>query len=88
MTRESARFLLPMVEDNAWFFDTELLLLAEAHGVAIHEVPVDWVEDLDSRVKIISTAREDMKGLFRIRRTLRDGAVSRFVPEKDKPLAI
>jgi glycosyltransferase involved in cell wall biosynthesis len=89
MTRESARFLLPMIEDNAWFFDTELLLLAEAHGVLIREVPVDWVEDLDSRVKIVSTAREDMKGLFRVRRALRDRADSRQpTADSEEPLAV
>ena len=42
--------LLPLVEDDGWFFDTELLLLAERNGLRIHEVPVDWVDDPDSRV--------------------------------------
>jgi glycosyltransferase involved in cell wall biosynthesis len=68
MTRQAAQKLLPMVENNEWFFDTELLLLAEEQGLRIHEVPVDWVEDLDTRVNIVSTAMEDMKGLSRVRR--------------------
>lgn len=87
MTRESARFLLPMIEDNAWFFDTELLLLAEAHGMLIREVPVDWVEDLDSRVRIISTAHEDMKGLFRVRRALKENG-RQPAPDSEEPLAV
>lgn len=62
-----ARQLLPEVENNEWFFDTELLLLAEQHNLRIYEVPVDWIEDLDSRVKIVSTAMEDIKGLLRVR---------------------
>jgi glycosyltransferase involved in cell wall biosynthesis len=65
----TARQLLPLVEDNAWFFDTELLLLAEHNGLPIFEVPVNWVEDLDSRVKIARTALEDLGGLWRVRRT-------------------
>ena len=62
-----AKALLPQVEDNEWFFDTELLLLAEGQGLRIYEVPVDWVEDLDSRVDIASTAAKDVKGLLRVR---------------------
>lgn len=63
-----ARSLLLQVEDDKWFFDTELLLLAEKRGLRIYEVPVDWIEDLDSRVEIIPTAVEDVKGLLRMRR--------------------
>ncbi len=62
-----ARQLLPEVENNEWFFDTELLLLAEDRGLRVYEVPVDWIEDLDSRVKIVSTATEDIRGLLRVR---------------------
>ena len=51
-----ARRLLPLVEDTGWFFDTELLVLAERAGLRIHEVPVDWVDDPDSRVDIVTTA--------------------------------
>jgi glycosyltransferase involved in cell wall biosynthesis len=65
--RSVAQQLLPEVENNEWFFDTELLLLAEERGMRIYEVPVDWIEDLDSRVKIVSTATEDIKGLLRVR---------------------
>jgi glycosyltransferase involved in cell wall biosynthesis len=63
-----ARRLLPHVEDGGWFFDTELLLLAERNGLRIHEVPVDWIEDLDSRVDLASTAVGDLRGLWRVRR--------------------
>jgi glycosyltransferase involved in cell wall biosynthesis len=58
--------LLPQVEDQAWFFDTELLVLAERSGLRIHEVPVDWVDDPDSRVDIVSTALEDLRGIARL----------------------
>ena len=68
MTREAAASLLPLVENDQWFFDTELLLLAEERGLRIHEVPVDWVEDLDTRVKIVTTVMEDIKGLWRVRK--------------------
>jgi glycosyltransferase involved in cell wall biosynthesis len=65
--RSVAQELLPWVEDNEWFFDTELLLLAEERGYRISEVPVDWIEDLDSRVDVTSTAVKDVKGLLRVR---------------------
>jgi glycosyltransferase involved in cell wall biosynthesis len=68
-----ARALLPEVADQGWFFDTELLLLAEHNGLRIDEVPVRWVEDHDSRVRIVRTAIDDLRGLARVRRTVRAG---------------
>jgi glycosyltransferase involved in cell wall biosynthesis len=65
--RSVARELLTCIEDAEWFFDTELLLRAEERGYRISEVPVDWVEDLDSRVDVTSTALQDVKGLLRVR---------------------
>ena len=64
--RDVARELLPLVEDTSWFFDTELLVLAERAGLRIHEVPVDWVDDPDSRVDIWRTARDDVRGIARL----------------------
>jgi len=64
---DRARELLPLVEDQAWFFDTELLVLGERAGLRIHEVPVDWVDDPDSRVDIVSTALADLRGVWRLR---------------------
>jgi glycosyltransferase involved in cell wall biosynthesis len=64
--REVARVLLPMVEDDTWFFDTELLVLAERSGLRIHEVPVDWVDDPDSRVDVVRTALDDLRGIRRL----------------------
>jgi len=67
--------LLPLVEDTGWFFDTELLVLAERSGLRIHEVPVDWVDDPDSRVDIVATARADLAGIARMLRALTTGRV-------------
>ncbi|MEW9546826.1 glycosyltransferase [Nonomuraea sp. NPDC050783] len=60
------RPLMDKVEDDGWFFDTELLLLAEHNGLRVHEVPVDWIEDADSRVRVVRTAIDDLKGLARV----------------------
>jgi putative flippase GtrA len=60
--------LLPAVEDQSWFFDTELLLAAQHQGLRIHEVPVDWVEDTDSRVDLVRTALDDLRGMARVAR--------------------
>jgi glycosyltransferase involved in cell wall biosynthesis len=70
-----ARELLPLVEDRGWFFDTELLVLAERAGLRIHEVPVDWVDDLDSRVDIVATALGDLRGIRRIGTGLARGTI-------------
>ena len=64
--RDQARALLPLTRDTGWFFDTELLVLAERAGLRIHEVPVDWIDDLDSRVDIIATALADLRGMARL----------------------
>ncbi len=70
-----AHLLLPHIADTGWFFDTELLVLAERTGLRIHEVPVDWVDDPDSRVDIVSTATEDFKGIARLLRGFARGSV-------------
>jgi putative flippase GtrA len=58
--------LLPAVRDDGWFFDTELLVTAQRRGLRIHEVPVDWIDDPDSRVRIVRTAVDDLRGVARL----------------------
>ncbi|RDI42364.1 glycosyltransferase [Nocardia mexicana] len=70
-----ARQVLPLVQDGEWFFDTELLVIAERAGLRIHEVPVDWIDDPDSRVDIVDTARKDLLGVWRVGRGLATGAL-------------
>lgn len=67
ISRRAAQALLPLIENNEWFFDTELLLLAEKRGFRIREIPVTWVEDPDTRVNVVKTAMEDIRGLLRLR---------------------
>ncbi|HTU72683.1 MAG TPA: dolichyl-phosphate beta-glucosyltransferase [Trebonia sp.] len=64
---DRARKLLPLVRDTGWFFDTELLVLAQRARLRIHEVPVDWIDDPDSRVDILRTALGDLRGIVRVR---------------------
>ena len=67
ISHTAAQALIPLVENQEWFFDTELLLLAQKRDYKIKEIPVRWVEDPDSRVNIRKTAMEDISGLLRMR---------------------
>ena len=73
---DAARALLPLTADTGWFFDTELLVLAERAGLRIHEVPVDWIDDADSRVNVISTALADLRGIVRLGTGLARGVIA------------
>ena len=84
---EIVQALLPGVEDNAWFFDTELLLLAQRNGLRIHEVPVDWVDDPDSRVDVLGTALADLRGMVRVGRRMISGAFRAPVAGRGGPSA-
>ncbi len=74
--RDALDGLLAAVRDDGWFFDTELLVLAQRRGLRIHEVPVDWVDDPDSRVDVVHTALTDLRGVARL---LASGPVARFM---------
>jgi len=81
--RQPAQALLPLTEDPGWFFDTELLVLAERAGLRIHEIPVDWIDDLDSRVDIMATAAADLRGMLRLGRGFARGTLK--VPRLGPP---
>jgi putative flippase GtrA len=83
---DRARELLPVIEDTGWFFDTELLVLAERNGLRIAEVPVDWVDDPDSRVDIVATAMADLRGIARLARGLASGRLQVTGPAPDPGL--
>lgn len=74
VSRRVVESLIPHVEDNVWFFDSELLIIGEKCGYRIFDVPVRWIEDLDTRVKIFRTALDDVKGLLRVRRNFWRGS--------------
>lgn len=82
VSRRVVEEVVPEVKDQAWFFDTELLVLAEKRGYRVKDVPVHWVDDDDSRVKIVPTAWEDIKGVLRLRRYLWSSAFREYVPAK------
>jgi glycosyltransferase involved in cell wall biosynthesis/putative flippase GtrA len=75
MRRDVAQSVLPYVEDTGWFFDTELLVIAERAGLRIHEVPVDWVDDEESSVDIAHTALDDLRGMLRLGTAIASGRV-------------
>ena len=67
LTRPAAQAIIPSIENNNWFFDTELLIIAAKRGYRIKSVPVKWDDDPTSTVNITGTAMEDIKGLLRLR---------------------
>jgi glycosyltransferase involved in cell wall biosynthesis len=85
MSREAAQVLLPLVADNGWFFDTEVLVLAQRNGLRIHEVAVDWIEDRDSSVEIAATARDDLRGIVRLLRLFLSGGGWADLPDGRPP---
>jgi glycosyltransferase involved in cell wall biosynthesis len=76
LTRATAEVILPNIQNNNWFFDTELLIIGAKRGFKISSVPVRWIDDPTSTVNVVSTAKEDLKGLLR----LRFGGVPRVQP--------
>jgi glycosyltransferase involved in cell wall biosynthesis len=70
MTRAAGLALVPQTEDDLWFFDTELLVLAQHAGRRVDEIPVDWIEDLGSTVHVVRTVFDDLRGMRRLRRRL------------------
>lgn len=87
LTHEAVHKLVPLLMDNKWFFDTELLLRAEQSGYKVHEVPVQWVEGPGSSVKIIRTAFDDVVGLLRVRREPLRKAKARLLSEAVSPMS-
>jgi putative flippase GtrA len=83
---DQARRLLPLTEDVSWFFDTELLVLAERAGLRIHEIPVDWIDDGDSRVDLLATALADLRGIARLGAGLIRGSIAVPPPASPVPL--
>ncbi|HYW26470.1 MAG TPA: dolichyl-phosphate beta-glucosyltransferase [Terriglobales bacterium] len=69
ISRATAERLLPEVADNEWFFDTELLIRAERHGCSIRQLPVHWIDDPNSHVRLVQTALQDLKGIWRLKRS-------------------
>jgi glycosyltransferase involved in cell wall biosynthesis len=88
ITKDAAAELLPLIEDGGWFFDTELLVMAEKLGFSICDIPVKWTDDDDSRVHVARTVVEDIKGLMKLRRRLRTVCMRRSKSElSEQPLS-
>ncbi len=91
ISRRAGQAILPLVENNHWFFDTELLVLAEQAGFRIHDLPVRWHEDRDSTVKVLGTVAEDLRGIARLRSRLRQENLRRKLGSRElntRPVAL
>lgn len=47
--------------DNGWFYCVELLLRAERMGIEVHDIPVVWEDDYDTKVKVVKTVVSYLK---------------------------
>lgn len=72
VSKKTADFLLPLVKDNFWFFDTELLLLANYYHLNVIEIPIVWTKGKYSKVKMPSTAYDYIKNMIRMKRRLKN----------------
>lgn len=87
VSRDVIERIVPRVQDQSWFFDTELMVAATAEGHRLKEFPITWNEDDDSRVKIVRTAWDDILGVLRVRRQLREGRYRTATPSPLKTQA-
>jgi hypothetical protein len=85
--RDSVTPILGEVENQNWFFDTELLYIAQQEGLTLFELPVHWVEDPDSSVHLAATVVEDLRGIRRLRRARRRRAAEPSARRLAKPAA-
>jgi hypothetical protein len=87
VSRRVAQEVVPHIHDDGWFFDTELLFICEKLGYGVKDVPVVWIDDDDSRVKIVSTAVADLKGVSRLARHRWTGSIRKGRPLPPRPSA-
>lgn len=66
VTRKVVTNLIPHIQDNAWFFDSELLIVGEKLGYRIYEEAVTWIDNPGSTVRVYKTAMGDLEGLKRL----------------------
>lgn len=59
--------VIDLVQNNRWFFDTELIIISRKLNLKIDQIPVKWTDDPNTSVNIISTAIEDIVGLTKLR---------------------
>ncbi|MFH8979880.1 glycosyltransferase [Streptomyces varsoviensis] len=84
--REVVQAILPTVHDDQWFFDTELLCVAQRQGLRIHEVPVDCLDDPDTSVDIRRTVWDMLRGVVRVAgRRMRGSLVKPLPPHLERP---
>lgn len=67
--------IAPYIEDNKWFFDTEIISFTHHLGYKIKEVPVNWEEnrydERKSKVNLLKDSFIHLKNLLRLKKRLR-----------------
>jgi len=70
LNKKVIKNVLPEVKNQNWFFDTELLILAQKNGFKIKYIPINWKDRPKTRVKIMDTIFEDIAGIWNLKRLL------------------
>jgi glycosyltransferase involved in cell wall biosynthesis len=64
---------------NGWFFVAQLLLVAEMTGLRVREIPISWVDDGNSKVKIVQLIKQYIFEIFKLRKTIMQSKYRNFV---------
>lgn len=70
VSQKVVQAIMPLVKNQTWFFDSELVFLAEKKGFKIKEIPVNWAEpskENKSKVNVFKVSGQYLKELLRLR---------------------
>ncbi len=57
LTKKAVEEIFPKCKIDRWAFDPEILVIAKKMGYKIKEVPITWINDPESKVKLKSTIK-------------------------------
>ena len=65
---DTAKKVIPLIKDNEWFFDTELLLISQKNDLKIKQIPVIWIDHPKSTVVVLKTVKMFLRNVWRMKK--------------------